>query len=315
MDTNLRQVKKVVPESVWKTLAPYYHLCLAFIAAFYYRFPAKEIHAIAITGTKGKSSTVERFNAVLEAAGKKTAVSSTIHFKINDETRRNLYKMTMPGRFFLQQFLRYAVSAGCEYAIVEMTSEGARNYRHAFIPLDGLIFLNLSPGHIESHGGYDNYLAAKLRLAKSLNKSKKPRKILVVNQDDIESVKFAAAAPCAEIEWFSQTDAEPYILDHYGLYLTFAGKNMRSHLQGMFNIYNILAALTYAKTQGVSAEEMQAGLEALKGIPGRVQKITLPAEHPKTDKQNFTVIVDYAHTADSLEKIYWHSTIAKKFVF
>jgi hypothetical protein len=196
-----------------------------------------------------------------------------LDLKSAKKSKRNLYKMTMPGRFFVQNFLRQAVDAGCEYAILEMTSEAAKQFRHKFIDFDALIFLNLSPEHIESHGGYDKYIAAKVSLAEALEESKKPNKVLAVNGDDKESRRFSNAAPSAKLQMFSLKDAEPYILDKYGLYLHIQRQNLRSHLQGTFNIYNILAALTYASTQGIlHPEEMQVGLDKLSEIPGRVQK-------------------------------------------
>ncbi len=304
MDSILRPIKKIIPAPVFRVMQPAYHYTLAWLGAVIYRFPSREIKVVVITGTKGKSSTTEILNAVLEAAGKKTAAAGTIRFKINDRTWDNKYKMSVPGRFFLQKFLRQAVDAGCEYAILEMTSEAAKQYRHKFIDFNALLFLNISPEHIESHGGFENYLAAKLKLAKALNNSPKQNKILVVNADDPASDKFIAAAPSAHVEKFFLKQAEPYILDHFGLFMTYKTRNIRSHLQGIFNICNILAALTYASTQGVSPATADEGLKKLKGIPGRVQKITLPAHHPLASRQNFTVVVDYAHTADSLEKVY-----------
>jgi UDP-N-acetylmuramoyl-L-alanyl-D-glutamate--2,6-diaminopimelate ligase len=304
MDTVLRNIKRLIPRSIFTKIQPTYHYLLAFLGAFIYRFPANDIKVIMVTGTKGKSSTVEILNAILEAGGKKTAVAGTVRFKIGDESRKNMYKMTVPGRAFLQRFLRDAVNAGCEYAVLEMTSQAAVQYRHMFIPFDSLIFLNISPEHIESHGGYDNYLAAKLSLATALDHSPKKHKFLIANSDDKESRKFVNAAPSAKAITFSLKDAEPYILDSYGLYITYKGENMRSNLQGVFNIYNILAALTYASTQGVTPAEMRAGLEKLRIIPGRVQKITLPSDNPLSKKQDFNVVVDYAHTTDSLEKVY-----------
>ncbi len=211
--------------------------------------------------------------------------------------------MSVPGRGFIQKFLRQAVDAGCEYSVLEMTSEAARQYRHKFIDFDTLIFLNLSPEHIESHGGYDNYVQAKLSLAHALEKSSKHRKIIIANKDDTEAEKFLSVN-VDEKYGFSLKDVEPYILDHFGLYMTYKGRNMRSHLQGTFNISNILAALTYASTQEITPETAQKGLDNLTGILGRVQKITLPDDHDHAAKQKFNVIVDYAHTADSLEKVY-----------
>ncbi|HEC30696.1 MAG TPA: UDP-N-acetylmuramoyl-L-alanyl-D-glutamate--2,6-diaminopimelate ligase, partial [Candidatus Yonathbacteria bacterium] len=119
-----------------------------------YRFPAKNIRVVGVTGTKGKTTTVELVNTILEEAGYKTAIASTLRIKTGDESKRNLYKMTMPGRFFTQKFLRHAVEEKCDYAIIEVTSEGAKQFRHKFLELDALIVTNISPEHIESHGSY-----------------------------------------------------------------------------------------------------------------------------------------------------------------
>jgi UDP-N-acetylmuramoyl-L-alanyl-D-glutamate--2,6-diaminopimelate ligase len=311
METLLYRIKKLIPESLFKKAQPLYHYLLAFIGAVVYRFPSRHIKVVAITGTKGKSSTTEILNTILEAAGKSTAVLSTIRFKIGEESKNNMYKMTVPGRFFVQKFLRDAVDAGCEYAIMEMTSQGVLQYRHKFLDFDALLFLNISPEHIESHGNFENYLAAKLQLAKALEDSSKKEKVLVVNGDDKESDKFLRVTVDKKLK-FTLKDAEPYLLDHFGLYISYKGLNIRSHLQGTFNIYNILAALTYATTQGITPETAQEGLEKLRGIPGRVQKITLSPDNPLSKKQNFNVIVDYAHTADSLEKVYTVFNDSKK---
>ncbi len=303
METILHQIKKIIPEELFTKLQPPYHYTMALLGAILYRFPSRHITVVGITGTKGKSSTVEILTAILDAAGKKTASAGTIRFKIGDKIWNNKYKMTMPGRFFVQKFLRQAVDAQCEYAVIEMTSQGTLQYRHKFIDLDALIFLNLSPEHIEAHGGYENYVAAKLKLAEALQESTKKNKILVVNADDKESERFLRYTVDTK-KTFSLKDAEPYLFDPYGLYISYRGKNLRSHLQGTFNIYNILAALTYATTQGISPDIAEKGLKELTGIAGRVQKIKLPNDNPQAKKQNFNVIVDYAHTVDSLEKVY-----------
>ena len=303
MDDFLQKIKKMLPKGLFQALQPIYHYLLAFFGALIYGFPSRKLNVVWVTGTKGKSSTTEILNAVLEGAGKKTALSNTIRFKIDKKSRPNKFKMTTPGRFFLQSFLRQAVSAGCEYAILEMSSEAAKLYRHKFIQANALIFLNISPEHIESHGGFEKYLKAKLTLAKALSKSPKRPRIIIANANDPEGQAFLAFN-ADEKQTFSLADAEPYLLDPFGLYISYRGRNLRSHLLGTFNIYNILAALTYASTQGISPDEMQKGLDALTGIPGRVQKIIVAEENPNAKKQRFDVVVDYAHTADSLEKFY-----------
>jgi UDP-N-acetylmuramoyl-L-alanyl-D-glutamate--2,6-diaminopimelate ligase len=186
---------------------------------------------------------------------------------------------------------------------LEMTSGAVLQYRHKFIDFDALIFLNISPEHIEQHGGFENYLDAKVELAKAVEQSSKRPRIIIANGDDKHSGRFLAVDAEEKYE-FKLKDAEPYILDKYGLFFTYKGRNIRTHLQGTFNIHNILAALQYASTEGITPEIAEQGLQHLTLIPGRVQKIELDKHNPQAKKQNFTVVVDYAHTADSLEKVY-----------
>ncbi|MFA6338586.1 MAG: UDP-N-acetylmuramyl-tripeptide synthetase [Candidatus Paceibacterota bacterium] len=295
MEKILRTIKKIIPKKILGVMRPVYHYSLAFVGAVIYRFPSKKIKVVAITGTKGKTSTAELVNSILEEAGYKTALAGTLRIKIGNTSRPNLFKMTMPGRFFVQKFLRNTVDDKCDYAIIEMTSEGAKQFRHKFIDLDAFIFLNISPEHIESHGSYEKYLDAKLSLANSLAQSDKKRKVLVVNTDDKEASKFLAV-PVLEKYSFSIIQAEPYLVKKDGVELTFQGAKISSALRGKFNIYNILAATTFATTQNIPTEKIVRGVEKLKEIKGRVQSIYAG--------QNFDVVVDYAHTADSLTKLY-----------
>jgi len=168
-------------------------------------------------------------------------------------------------------------------------------FRHKFIQSDALIFTNLSPEHIESHGSYKNYRDAKLEYVKALEKSNKKRKILVVNKDDKEAPFFLKNNIKEKYE-YSLKDAEPYTLTKQGLTMTFKEVEIKSYLSGKFNIYNILAAVTFAKTQSISTNTIKKALEKFEGIRGRVERIR--------EGQDFTIVVDYAHTADSLEKLY-----------
>ena len=181
MEKVLALAKRIIPKNLVAKGRPIYHYLLAFLGAVYYRFPSKRIKVVAITGTKGKTTTVELVNAILEEAGFKTALASTLRFKIGEKSEDNKFKMTMPGRFFLQNFLRKAVGTGCDWAVIEMSSEGAKQFRHKFIDLDALIFTNLAPEHIESHGSYQKYLEAKLSIAKALEESSKKEKVIVSN--------------------------------------------------------------------------------------------------------------------------------------
>ncbi|MFA6458894.1 MAG: UDP-N-acetylmuramyl-tripeptide synthetase [Candidatus Paceibacterota bacterium] len=295
IDSLTQTIRPFIPKKVFLFLQPTYHRLLAFISALIYRFPSRHIRVIAVTGTKGKSSVTEILNAILEEAGHKTTVSNTIRFKIANQSEPNLYKMSMPGRFAIQKFLRKAVNANCDTAIVEMTSQGSLLYRHLWIELDTLIFTNLSPEHIEAHGSYGNYVNSKLALARALSTSAKKDTTLIVNNDDKEASKFLDYSAKQKIK-YGVRDAEPYKVNGEGIDFTFDGVNMHSPLSGLINLYNVLAAATTAKSLGVKSDVIQKAVSHFGHIPGRIQKINMG--------QEYDVVVDYAHTPDSLEKFY-----------
>jgi len=291
----LQTIKKFIPKPLFDALAPSYHYSLAFFGALIYRFPSKHLTVIAVTGTKGKSSTVEMLNAIFEAAGKKTAMLGTIRFKIGEHSRPNTFKMTVPGRFFIQKFLRQAVNAHCDVAILELSSEAAKQFRHKFVYLDALVFTNLSPEHIESHGSFEKYREAKLALTETLKKNFKKRSVIVANIDDKESKAFLNSGAREQFP-FSIKDAGLYDIKPDGISFTFRNTRITSPLRGMFNIYNCLGAATCAEAFGISVTDIKTGLENLSIIKGRVEFVKLG--------QDFDVVVDYAHTSGSLTELY-----------
>lgn len=295
MESLLRVLKKFIPARVFATCQPAYHYTLALLGALRYGFPSRKLTIIVVTGTKGKSSVVEIVNALFEEAGFQTACASTIRFKVAEESEPNMYKMTVPGRFFLQHFLWRAVRAGCQYAIIEMTSEGARQFRHSFIDFDTLIFTNLAPEHIESHGSFEAYKAAKLKLRDALNDSPQSEKRIIVNRDDAHGADFLDV-PSAKQLTYGIKDAEPYTTTERGVLITFHGTSIHSPLVGVFNIYNLLAAATCAYSYGISKEQIKTTLESFSLILGRAEKVDVG--------QKFSVVVDYAHTPESLIAIY-----------
>lgn len=299
IDSLLYTIKRLIPTSLFKALQPPYHYLWALAGALYYHFPSKEITVIGVTGTKGKSSVVELVNAIFEADGKRTAIAGTIRFKIGEKSERNLYKMTMPGRFFIQKFFRDAVNAGCDVAIVEMTSEGVKQFRHKFIHLDALIFTNLSPEHIESHGSFEKYIAAKLQLVRALEESQKRPRTVIANRDDEYGARFLDA----KVEYvvpYGLSDLELHTLNKDDISLVTQGTTIRVPLIGLFNVYNCLAAITCARTFGIPLKTIHTALADLAPIKGRVERF----KSPKGAERKITAVVDYAHTPDSLEKLY-----------
>lgn len=293
MDKVFSVIKKIIPSPVFKLLQPVYHYGLVFAGSIINRFPSRKLFVIGITGTKGKTTTIEIIASILNEAGYKTALTSTIQFKIGDKSEKNLFKMSMPGRFFMQNFLKRAVLDGCTHAVLEITSEGAKQFRHKFIDLDTLIFTNISPEHIESHGSFEKYLKAKLSIAKSLEKSHKKEKTIISNMDDEHGKDFLNINVDKKIP-FSLQDIEIHSTNPISF--TYKGEKFSSPLTGEFNVYNILSAIILAKSLNINTESIQKGLDKASVIPGRVEYINVG--------QDFEVVVDYAHTKDSLEKLY-----------
>lgn len=292
----LRKIEKIIPKKVYTFFQPYYHFILGFLGALLYGFPSNKLTVIAVTGTKGKSTTSEILFNILNEAGIKTSLISTIKFAIGNETRRNLLKMTTPGRFSLQKFLSKSVKEGCTHAVIEISSEATLLYRHRFIKLDGLIFTNLSPEHIERHGSYENYRDAKLNIARHVLSSENGKKILTINTDDKEAPLFENLGKFKVINKVSINNAKPFETNCESSHFTWREKAIETKLIGEFNILNALLAMETAKTLGVSEDNITKTIEKISLIRGRLEKIDMG--------QNFLVVVDYAHTADSLEKLY-----------
>jgi UDP-N-acetylmuramoyl-L-alanyl-D-glutamate--2,6-diaminopimelate ligase len=298
-------IRRLLPKTILEPALEAYHLAWALLGAVIYHFPSRSLSVVGITGTKGKTSTAEMVNAILEEAGHTTALAGTLRFKVGATSRRNLFKMSMPGRFFLQKFLREAADAGCDWVVLEMTSEGAKQHRHRGIELDALIFTNLAPEHIESHGSFENYKNAKLRLADSLSVSTKPRHVIIANAEDAHAEAFINhAGSGAEAISYSLADAAPYEARPDGVSFTWKGTRISSPLRGEFNIKNMLAAASFADAFGIRPEIVAHALATLSLIRGRAESVKLPADEPLREKQDFEVIVDYAHTIDSLRALY-----------
>ena len=275
MNKILRFIEKLIPRTMYVFFQPAYHYILAFWAAVTYGFPSKKLTVIGVTGTKGKSSTIYFLSRVLEEAGYKVAAISSIQFKIGDKEWKNELKMTMPGRTQIQKFLADAVEAGCEFAIIEVTSQGIEQSRHRFINFDTAVFTNLAPEHIEAHGSFEKYKNAKLKFFKYVKNNH------VLNKDD------------ATFEEFMSTHSRSK-----SVYSLKSLKGVDLHLQigGEFNLSNAAAAIKTAEIYNVREDVAKRALEKIKSIPGRMEFVN--------EGQDFKVVVDYAHTPDSLTIIY-----------
>jgi UDP-N-acetylmuramoyl-L-alanyl-D-glutamate--2,6-diaminopimelate ligase len=288
-------LKRILPRSWIQPLLPAYHRTLNYLVARSYGFPARHLTVIGVTGTKGKSSVSDMLFTVLRYAGHPAAVAGTIRFAINDTSEPNLYKMTMPGRGFIHAFLARARKAGCTYAVVEVTSESVVQNRHRYLYMDGLVFTNLQKEHIESHGSFENYAAAKQQIGLELARSPKRPRAIVANADDPQST-FYLHLPVEEHLPFSYADVTEVELGAGTASFTYEGVRFSLKLPGSFSIMNALAVIRAARFLGVPLTTIAEGLASLERIPGRTERIDVG--------QNFQAVVDYAHTPDSLAALY-----------
>ena len=314
----LHQLKKYIPEP----LLAVYHFVLAKTAVVLYSSPSDEMIVIGVTGTNGKSSTVNFIAQLLTELGEKVGYTSTAGFNIAGEEIVNKMKMTMPGRFALQSLLRRMVKSGCTYAIVETSSQGVMQSRHLGINYDAAVFTNLTPEHIEAHGGFENYKKAKGRLFAHLSARKRKTingrqipKTIIVNADDEHSSYYAGftADKYVGFTW-SLADGPPLnpLLAKEGklrlvrareLAVDEAGANIvvndvpaRLNLPAYFHRLNALAAIATVTSFGFSLTDVLAAAETLRGVAGRYEKIDVG--------QPFSVIVDYAYEPYALKALF-----------
>ena len=311
LDKTLRNIKKLIPRSVFNFFAPMYHAILAYAGAVLYGFPSRHMKIIGVTGTKGKSTTVFLISKIFEVAlrqaqgaSRGVAAIGSLGFKIKDKEWPNTLKMTMPGRFKLQKFLAQARKAGCKYVVLEVTSEGIKQKRHLGLTFDCAVFTNLHKEHIESHGSFENYYKAKQKLF-AVTKN-----IHVLNSDDPHLKLFSSFPAKRKIFYgLNSGDMRASIRQPAdksgagGTSFEVYGTNFSINLAGEFNVLNCLAALSVGAMYGIDLPKMKPVLEAIKFIPGRMEFV---------QREPFKVVVDYAHTPDSLRSVY--QTLRKNLV-
>ncbi|MEX0918905.1 MAG: UDP-N-acetylmuramoyl-L-alanyl-D-glutamate--2,6-diaminopimelate ligase [Candidatus Paceibacterota bacterium] len=297
-------MKKLLKKLLPLKFVLFYHYLVAIFSTFYYGFPSKKMIIIGVTGTKGKTSTINFIWACLTAGGHKTGIISTANIRIGEKEFLNKYHMTMPGRFTIQKLMAQMVKNGCRFCIVETTSEGIKQYRHIGVYYDIAVFTNLSPEHLEAHGGsFEKYKQTKSKMFTALSShrkfidGKKIKKLIVVNRDSEYADYFLNFRADKKITFTVNNQAD-YVASNImetkdGVNFEVAKVIFKIGILGKFNVYNALPAIIISHFFGISDNQIYEGLIGLKTIPGRMEKIN--------EGQNFTVLVDYAHEGKSME--------------
>lgn len=285
-------------------VAPSTRSLLGVLAARFYHQPADQIRMIGITGTKGKTTTAFLLEHFLRSAGKASGLMGSVQFRAGETIEQSGYT-TLPA-VELQAHLARAVDLGCSHMVMEVSSHALAQRRVGGIDFDTAIFTNLTHDHLDFHGTMENYLQAKTMLFQRLGNCESGRKgpkRAVINIDDPAAKQVIASCAVPFYTFGLNAKAQVYADDlelkpaETAFRFSWPGGTAKVELPlvGRFNVYNFLAAFTAGLAEGLAAEAMLRSVADFAGVPGRFQQIRCG--------QAFPVIVDYAHTEDSLRQV------------
>ncbi len=297
-------VKKIIPRKTFKKIEPYGHWGEALVEQTLFGFPARGLNIIGVTGTDGKTSTCTLITQMLRHNGYKVAMMTTISVDYGDGRgeQPNPSRMTTMGSLALVKQLKKVKAAGAEWLVLEVTSQGLAQHRVAGVPFTVAVMTNISHEHLDYHGTFERYRDAKKMLFTQTNANRRGLRTGVVNADDPSGELFAAAVanPIRYGREKGDLKATDVKLTPSGS--TFAATigqdryQIACHLPGNFNVYNSLAAVGVGRAIGLEPKQIEAGIASLKAVEGRMTRVD--------EGQDFEVIVDYAHTPESFEKIF-----------
>lgn len=295
-------IKKLVPINLFKQIEPYGHLGEAIITNTISGFPAKGLKVIGVTGTNGKTTTSFLIHRMLHEAGYKVALLTTVAYGIGDDIKPQVEHATTPGGMVLVNKFKEFKRAGVEWVVLETTSHALAQHRVWGMPYTVAVFTNLTHEHLDYHGSFEAYRNAKRMLFKMTSANKKGLRTGIINADDENAKYFAADIAHPVMYGMKDGDlkARSVRMSPSGSrYIVQVGDDeyhIHCRLPGSFNVYNSLAAVGVGRAVGLSVQQIQDGIEALEGVEGRMTHIE--------EGQDFDVIVDYAHTPDSFEKLF-----------
>ena len=300
---NIRSVvKKVVPSGVFEKIAPLGHLAEAVFWNVRYGFPARGLKVIGVTGTNGKTTTTFLIHHMLVEVGYKAGIMTTVGYGVGRDIRPQIHHMTNVGPRELMQRLKSMKAQGMDWLVLETTSHALAQYRTWGVPYSIAVITNITHEHLDYHKTFENYRAAKRRLFTLTQRNARGRRLGVVNADDPHSVDFGQETENRVSYGLETGDvrASSVELKPDGIrYTATAGTetyHISSHLPGSFNVYNTLAAVCVGQAVGLTREQVEQGIGSLQGVEGRMTSLD--------EGQDFSVLVDFAHTPDSFEKLF-----------
>lgn len=299
---NVRKLVKIfIPRGMFKRIEPFGHLLEAVFFNVINGFPARGMRVIGVTGTNGKTTTAYLIHKMLQEAGYKVGLNTTVAYGVNDDIQPQMHHMTNVSVPEMMQRLKWFKQQDIDFLVLETTSHALAQNRVWGIPYSLAVMTNITHEHLSYHGTFERYLAAKVKLFKLANRNLGGMRTGIVNAEDEHSADFASAI-ANTILYGKGGDvlASKVKLTSGGSRYTakVAGEEykIQCHLPGSFNVSNSLATVAVGHALGLTKKQIEQGIAALKNVEGRMTAVD--------EGQNFDVIVDYAHSPDSFEKLF-----------
>ncbi|MFO0920649.1 MAG: UDP-N-acetylmuramyl-tripeptide synthetase [Candidatus Saccharimonadales bacterium] len=295
-------VKSFIPKGLFHYIEPYGHLVEAIILNIIYGFPARDMKVIAVTGTNGKTTTTYMIHKMLSQAGYKTGLMTTVAFGVGENIKPQIQHMTNVPVPELMKRLKYMRSERIDWLVFEVTSQGLAQNRVWGVPFSVVVLTNITHEHLDYHRTFENYREAKKRLFTFANKNRRGLKVGIINADD-PSCQIFVDAIANPVTYGIKEGA----LRATKVHLTPAGSRymakirgdeyrINCHIPGSFNVSNSLAAVAVGRAVGLTKHQIEKGIDSMRAVEGRMTRIV--------EGQDFDVIVDFAHTPDSFEKLF-----------
>ncbi|HSX45600.1 MAG TPA: UDP-N-acetylmuramoyl-L-alanyl-D-glutamate--2,6-diaminopimelate ligase [Candidatus Saccharimonadia bacterium] len=295
-------VKKLIPRSLFDAVEPYGHLAEAFVRHALAGFPGRGLKVIGVTGTNGKTSTTFMIHKMLSESGLKTGIMTTVAYGIDDDIKNQVQHYTnVPVPEFIRR-LKWMRAQKIDWLVLEVTSQGLAQHRVFGVPFSVGVMTNVTHEHLDYHKTFERYVEAKRMLFKRTAKNRKGLGVGIANAEDPNGEYFAKTTPHPMTYGIKKGDvqAENVKLTPAGSDFTAVAGNekyqIHCNIPGGFYVQNALATVCVGRALGLSGEQIEKGIAALQGVEGRMATID--------EGQDFAVIVDYAHTPDSFEKLF-----------
>ncbi len=295
-------VKKIIPKNFFWRIEPFGHLVEAFIYNLIYLFPVKNLKVIGVTGTNGKTTTVFLIHTMLNEAGYNVGFMSTVGYGYKNELTPQIHHMTNVSTREMLQRVKKMKKQGMEWLVLETTSHALAQHRVFGVPYSIAVFTNLTHEHLAYHRTFERYRQAKLRMFSMANNNKKGSRLGIINSDDENSIYFIKKITNKLTYGLNSADfkATNIKLKTNSVSYDTSFKDQTYHITcqipGTFNVYNSLAAVAVGQSLGLSVQQIEKGISSLKSVEGRMNQINMG--------QDFMVMVDYAHSPDSFEKLF-----------